>query len=40
LSTRGYETMAETIFTEAVRDIISGHLGGATSSSNSARRRG
>jgi lysophospholipase L1-like esterase len=37
LNTRGYETMAEAIFSRTVRDIVSGHLRGAASSLNDSR---
>ncbi len=40
LSTRGYETMAETILNEALRDIVLGHLEDAASSSGGPRQGG
>lgn len=40
MNTRGYETMAEAIFSEAVRDIVSGHRRGAASSLSGSRQGG
>jgi len=40
LNTKGYETIAEVIFSEAVRDIVSGHRRGAASSSSGSRQEG
>lgn len=40
MNTRGYETMAEAIFSEAVCDIVSEHRRGAASSSSESRHGG
>jgi acyl-CoA thioesterase-1 len=40
MNTRGYETMAEVIFSEAVRDIVLGHRRGEVSSSSGSRQGG
>jgi lysophospholipase L1-like esterase len=37
MNAKGYETIAEVIFSEAVRDIVSGHGRGAASSSSGSR---
>jgi hypothetical protein len=37
INTRGYETIAEVIFSEAVRGIVSGHQRGAAPSLNRSR---
>jgi lysophospholipase L1-like esterase len=40
MNTRGYETIAEVIFSEAVHGILSGHRGGAAPSLNGSRQGG